>query len=356
MNILIVKTSAIGDVTHTLPALHALRHHYPEARIDWLVEEAAAGIIAGHSELARVLVSRRRQWAAQLKAGSPLAAFREFYQFIQELRAVSYDLIIDFQGLLKSGVLIGLARGRRKVGFGRGMEHAECSYVFLNERVPAVSMDQHAVHRELQLLAAIGVPTAEISFTLPLTAEHRQQARELLGRHGIVENSSLVAINPVATWETKLWNGPGFAEVADRLMAGGHSVVFTGSKGDRLPIEAIISAMQQPAINLAGTTSLMGLAALYERAGLVISTDTGPMHIAAATGTPVLALFGPTAPWRTGPFGDQHQVLRVGLDCSPCLKRTCPLGTIDCMQRLTVEQVLAVATGMLAGRVVGGTS
>ena len=102
MNILIVKLSAIGDVLHTLPALNALRHTFPQAHITWLVEEAAAGIIAGHSELARVLVSRRRQWAAQLKAGSPLAAFREFYQFIQELRAVSYDLIIDFQGLLKS--------------------------------------------------------------------------------------------------------------------------------------------------------------------------------------------------------------------------------------------------------------
>ncbi len=347
MNILIVKTSAIGDVTHTLPALAALRRCYPEARIDWLVEEAAADMVIGHPELDRVLVSRRRKWVQELKNGPRLAALGQIRDFIRELRAVFYDLIIDFQGLMKSGVLVGLARGRRKVGFGRGMEHAECSYMFLNERVPAVDMEQHAVLLELHLLAAIGVACPEIRYEIPVSEEQRQEITGLLASHGIGREETLVAINPMATWETKLWPDDSFAALADQLVADGYRVVFTGSSADQRSIKGIIAAMEEQAVNLAGLTSLKGLAALYGRAALVISTDTGPMHIAAAAGTPVVALFGPTAPWRTGPFGDRHRVVRAEQDCSPCFKRHCPAQG-ECMTGISVEQVLVAAREVLA--------
>ncbi|MCF6290848.1 MAG: lipopolysaccharide heptosyltransferase I [Desulfobacterales bacterium] len=347
MNILIVKTSAIGDVTHTLPALAALRCCYPEARIDWLVEEAAADIVISHPELDRVLVSRRKKWAYDLRHGPRLATLREVWDFIRELRAVSYELIIDFQGLMKSGVLVGLARGGRKVGFGRGMEHAECSYIFLNERVPAVDMDQHALLRELHLLAAIGVPCPEIRYEIPVSEECHQEISDLLASHGVGREETLVAINPMATWETKLWPNDSFAALADRLAADGCRVVFTGSSADRRLIKGIVATMEERAVNLAGMTSLKGLAALYGRAAVVISTDTGPMHIAAAAGVPVVALFGPTAPRRTGPFGDQHRVVRVELDCSPCLKRQCPTQR-ECMAGISVGQVLTAAREVLA--------
>ena len=132
MNILIVKTSAIGDVTHTLPALNALRKHYPEAHSPWLVEEAAADIIKGHRALDRILISRRKYWVMEMRGGFArfLKAWREVWVFILALRDTRYDLLLDFQGLLKSGVLVWLADADRKIGFGRGMEHAECSYYF----------------------------------------------------------------------------------------------------------------------------------------------------------------------------------------------------------------------------------
>jgi len=347
VHILIVKTSAIGDVIHTLPALHALRSHFPDAHITWVIEEAAADIIIDHPELDRVLVSKRKRWVHTLQHGPDrLRAFKELRAFISELRDTHYDLLIDFQGLLKSGILVALSRAKRKVGFGRGMEHAECSYIFLNERVPAVDMNIHALKRGLMLLESIGIKTDEVVYNLQPSDKHYLQVKTLLRTLGIKEPSRVIPINPVATWPTKLWNNGGFAQVADWLVNQGYHVVFTGGKGDKQIIDAIISLMKNPAASLAGETSLKTLAALYKRAPLVISTDTGPMHLAAAMGTPVVAVFGATAPWRTGPYGDRHRVVRLDLPCSPCLKRECDAPV--CMRDLASDRVINAAKELLA--------
>lgn len=341
MKILIVKTSAIGDVIHTLPALHCLRQRYPEAQITWLVEEAAAEVVIGHPALNRVLVAGRKGWIREWRAGGGrCSAFRKAWQFVRALRDTHYDLLLDFQGLLKSGIWVALARARRKVGFGRGMEHAEMSYLFLNERVPAVSMEMHAVDRELHLLRAIGIECPEVRFELPLTTADHQAATNLLESHGIAPDQPFVAINPMTTWPTKHWQPEKFAALADRLAESGRAVVFTGGPDDRAGVAAIGAMMRQKPVNLAGATSLKTLAAVFAKAQVVVSTDTGPMHVAAAMGTPVVALFGPTAPWRTGPYGKLHQVVRLGLPCSPCLKKECQYGTIDCMTDISVADVV----------------
>lgn len=347
MNILIVKTSAIGDVIHTFPALNALRRQYPEARIDWLVEEAAADLVIGHPALDSVLVSRRKTWVRDLKHGRVLAACRGFADFVKRLRATEYDLLIDFQGLLKSGISVCLARARRKVGFGKGMEHAEGSYIFLNETVSPVDMDQHAVIRGLLLLKAIGIESEDVIFDLQVGNEQREKIGHLLEVEGVDPARPLVAINPMTTWETKHWKNERFAKVADQLIDKGIAVVFSGGSQDVGAIEGIRAAMTGKAASLAGKTTLKDLAALYERVAVLITTDTGPMHLAAAVGTPVVALFGPTAPWRTGPFGLGHKVLRAEIACSPCLKRCCNRNH-ECMEQITVDQVVQAAQTVLA--------
>ena len=346
VNILIVKTSAIGDVIHTLPALNALRRKYPEAKIDWLVEEVAADLVIGHKALDTVLVSRRKAWIQDLKQGKLLAAYRGVADFVKKLRGTEYDLLLDFQGLLKSGIFVGLARAKRKVGFGKGMEHAECSYIFLNEPIPPVNMDQHAAIRELLLLKAIGIESEEVVFDLPVTDEQREKVGQLLAAEGIDPARPLVAINPMTTWETKHWRNERFARVADQLLDKGMAVVFSGGPQDVQGIEEIRSAMIGKAASLAGRTSLKDLGALYERVNVLITTDTGPMHLAAAMGTPVVALFGPTAPWRTGPFGEGHRILRADIACSPCLKRHCDRDHA-CMAQITVDQVVQATQALL---------
>ena len=150
----------------------------------------------------------------------------------------------------------------------------------------------------------------------------------------------MVAINPVAQWETKLWDMAKFSRLADSLIEKFKAtVIFTGGPADREYIDSIIAGMGFTAENLAGKTTLKVLGALYEKSDLLVSTDTGPMHLGAAVGIPVVALFGPTAPWRTGPFGPGHKVIRTKIDCSPCFKRQC--NTSTCMKNISVDQVLA---------------
>lgn len=347
MNILIVKLSAIGDVIHTLPASNALRKAYPSANITWLVEEAASSIVTGHPSLDRVIVSKRKSWIKDMRHGkTAFTAVKEAGRFIKELRDTHYDMILDFQALLKSAILIAISKGKRKIGFDRGMEHQEQSFLFLNERVEPVDMNIHAIERSLMMLDAIGVHSRNIEYLLPIGDDERKTVDDILCKEGMDLSKPLICINPVAKWTTKLWPNDRFARLAD-ILSDQYNIkpVFTGSADDQSTVQEILSQMKYCAVDLTGKTSIKTLAALYEKATLLISTDTGPMHLCAAVETPVAALFGPTAPWRTGPMGDIHQLIRTEIPCSPCFKRNCQ--TIECMNNITVDQVLdAVARVM----------
>jgi heptosyltransferase-1 len=341
MKILFIKLSAIGDVVQTLPALEAIKKLYPESEITWIVEEAAADILNGHPLVDRLLVSRRKTWTGMLK--NPLTftqGLGGIIRFFSELRDTPYDIAIDFQGLFKSGLLIGLARATRKIGFDRTRE---LSYLFLNERLPAYDIEKHALERYLDAARYLGARDTATTCTLPIEREIaliRQRIADVKE-----EGKPLIVMNPVARWKTKLWQERNFAELADRLVQEKHaSVIFTGSPADREVNQKIISMMKQKAINWAGKTTLRELAALAALSDLFITTDTGPMHLAAAAGAKVLALFGPTAPWRTGPHGQSHLIVRTGIDCSPCYKRTCN-DDVRCMEGITVEDVMRQLNG-----------
>lgn len=332
---MIIKLSAIGDVVHSLPLLEALKRHFPDARIDWLVEEGAAQIIEGHPALERIIISRRKPWQKRLSRSLAYAAvLREIRRFLQEIRSREYDLIIDLQGLLKSGILTGLARGKRKIGMDGAREGG---WLFFNERPIAVDYDQHAIDRYLKLGAYLDCEISGWQGRIPVFEPDKRRVDELLRRYDL-QDKPLVAINPVARWKTKLWRPERLAAVADRIREElAHEVVFTGSAEDRRLIRETMAFMQSKAFNLAGQTSLKSLACLYGRCRTLVTTDTGPMHMAAAMGLPVVALFGPTAPWRTGPYGEGHAVIRSDLDCSPCFKKKCE--HVQCMDRIRTADV-----------------
>lgn len=339
MKILIIKLSAIGDVIHTLPALNALRKFYPAAQITWIIEQAAFPLIIGHPSIDRIILSQRKKWKKDLF--DPLTrkkALKEIYKFIKEIRDTRYDIVIDFHQLIKSGLLVWLAKGDRKIGFDRGMAHMEESQIFLNEKIPPVSMELHALKRNLMLLEAIGIPSGKIEYQISIKQSDKDHARRLVLENRIQD--SFVVLNPVAQWDSKLWMNHKWAQLADALIKDYNiPVIFTGSADDYFLIEKIREMMEEKAANLAGKTSLKSLAALYRMAKIIITTDTGPMHLAAAIETPVIALFGPTAPWRTGPFGLMHKIIRKKMPCSPCFKRTCPYGHHNCMKSISVDDV-----------------
>lgn len=335
MNILIVKLSAIGDVIHTLPSLAALRELYPDAHITWVVEEAASGLVVGHPLLDEVIIVRRKSWIKLVKAGKYKAAWNDASAFLSELRRRPYDLVIDFHGLFKSAVIVFLSGGKRKLGYDSWQE---LSCLFYNEKIHE-DMNKHAADRYLDFPRHLGANIRKAEFILPLTQETKAQAQKLLDKYCLRERQ-FIAVNPVAYWETKLWDNEKFAKLGDLIKKELKlDVVFTGSKKE--DAEAITSRMTAKGINIGGETSLPELAEIYKSAACVITTDSGPMHLAAAAGTPVVALFGPTNPARTGPYGSGNTVIRADLPCSPCLLKKCP--TKQCMEDITPEQVFEEA-------------
>ena len=345
MNILIVKLSALGDVVQTIPAFEALRKHYRAAHIAWLVEEGAAELLEHYPGLDEVYVCQRTSWLKKLRQPSLWPAISlDVIKFSRRLRNRRYDLVIDFQGLLKSAIWVGLTRGGRKIGFDGTREG---SWRFLNERLPPYDPDRHAVDRYLDVARYLGAEVEDVLIHDPWTPVEEHQFEKRLSQLTRNSENPLVLCHPMSRWHTKLWPEANFARLAAEVVGRLHAtVVFTGSAEDREKLAAVIhQAGLSELHNWAGTTNLRELAYLCKKATVVISTDSGPMHLAAVLGTPVVALFGPTAPWRTGPYGNIHRVIRAHSDCSPCFQRTCD--KVDCMSAIEVEEVFRAVVEQL---------
>jgi 3-deoxy-D-manno-octulosonic-acid transferase/heptosyltransferase-1 len=298
------------------------------------VEEAAADLVIGHPYLDSVLVSRRKSWSKKLLRGQVRGPFTEIKDFVKNLRQRDYDLVIDFHGLLKSSIIVFFSRGKRKLGYDSWQE---LSGLFLSEKIPE-DMNKHAVDRYLDFPRYLGAKIDKVEFTLPSDNKAEEKVLRLLREHNL-EDKKFVAVNPIAYWETKLWSNEEFARLADLINNKlSLKVVFTGSEKES--IEKITSLMKTESVNLGGKTTLLDLAYLYKKAGMVITTDSGPMHLAAAVGIPVIALFGPTDPARTGPYGVGHTIIRTELPCSPCFLKKC--STKQCMKDISTGQVFAV--------------
>lgn len=343
-NILIIKLSSIGDVVHSLPFLEAIRNKFTHARIDWLVEEAASPILKGHSAIDRIIVSNRKSWQNKVFKGlGCISVLREAAQLFKEIRARRYDLVIDLQGLFRSGFLVGLSRGDRKIGMVGAREGGG---LFLNEKPVSVDYEQHAADRYLEVAEYLGCNITARVGNIPVLDTDKTIVDEWINHNG-AEKRPLIAINPMARWKTKLWQKESFSTLADRLCNElSCRIVFTGSGQDRTIIDDISDRMEHRPINLAGQTSLKELAYLYSICNALVTTDTGPMHIAAAMGCRVIALFGPTDPLRTGPYGNRHEVIRSDIECSPCFKKACEHMT--CMKQISVEKCFETIRDVLS--------
>jgi heptosyltransferase-1 len=265
---------------------------------------------------------------------------KEMKLFLKQLRKQRYDLVIDFHGLLKSSVIVFLSHGKRKLGYD---SLQELSGLFVNEKIPE-DMNKHAVDRYLDFPYYLGAEPDEAEFILPRNSDAETTGQILLDKYNL-KDKSFVAINPIAYWETKLWDDDKFARLADLIKDNlKMDVIFTGSEKES--VEKIATQMKTSGINLGGKTSLSELAHIYKQARFVITTDSGPMHLAAAVGTPVIALFGPTDPSRTGPYGKGHTIVQTELPCSPCFLKKC--ATKKCMKDISPKQVFEVVENKLS--------
>ena len=337
-HILLIKPSSLGDIVHAMPTCAAIRRAYPKARLTWLVKRAWHGLVERIDGVDRVwpVESTLTGWLSQV----PL------------LRAERFDLVVDLQGLFRSAAIGRLSGSSLLVGFANGREGSPWFY---SKRVPVPQLEMHAVDRYLLVAEAVGAGESgapEFRFRIPKT-DHDEVDR-LLSRSGVPSGTSWVAMNVSARWPTKRWPAESFAEVADRLRQDGcGAVVMIGGPEERAEVAAVSAMMKTPAIDLTGATTVGLLPALLSKASLLMTNDSGPMHIAAAIGTPVVALFGPTSAVRTGPYGMGHSVLTGKVPCSPCFSRTCHnTQPLECLRTVLPEQVLAAARAQRSLRMV----
>ena len=333
--ILIVRLSALGDIVHALPVLSALRRHDPEAEIDWLVEEAYAPVLSLVNGVRQRVIVRARARRAGDAASFPVGL--GYLRALAFLRRQRYDIALDLQGLIKSAAWARLSGARRVVGFARGHLREPQAAWFYTETVTPPDAP-HVIRKNLAVAAHLGAPVSP--FELPLDPGTRPELlRQVEAAAGCARYAVL---NPGAAWPNKRWPPERFAALAASLRQRHGLVSFvTWGPAERRLAEGIVQGSGGAAV-LAPPTDIADLAALMRGAALVVAGDTGPLHIAAAMGAPIVGLYGPTWPERNGPWDPRDEVISRAARCQCHHKRQCQIGA-PCINDITVDEVVAAA-------------
>jgi heptosyltransferase-1 len=337
LKILILKPSSLGDIIQALPVLRLLKLHFRQAQIFWWIDSALAPLLQDDPDLAGIIRFERKRWVQPRH-------WPEMLGSIAGMRAQKFDLVIDLQCLLRSGVFAWLANGKFLAGLDDNREGASAFY---DLAVPRASFHTHAVDWYLSVLPRLGVSVHKKFTWLPLRPETSAAIKTKWAANGL----NWIALQPGARWSNKRWPAEKFSELVRRLAAEFPDARFVilGGKDDE-PLGARI-ARAEPArcLNLCGVTTLPEMVEWVRLARLMITNDTGPMHVAAALNRPMVALFGPTEPRRTGPYGQLENVLRIDLPCSPCLKSVCHFEKPEeCLRAISAETVFQKAATILS--------
>ncbi len=334
--IAIVKLSSLGDVIHAIPVAHALRRAQPGIHLAWIVEAREYALLKDHPDLDTVVPVDTRRWRRLIRRPSGI---REVVGKVGRLRgrirAARFDVAIDLQGLIKSGLLTAYTGAPLRIGFTADHCREGLNCLFTNRRVRPPATAVHVVDQYLALLGPLGVPPGPAEFHVPIPARAARRMDDFLGEQGVKNRDLLVAVNPGAGRASKQWPVAHFGRLADRLAHEPNVKVLVLWGPDEVHMARQIQDGSSARAILAPPTDLHELAALLRRAALMVANDTGPLHLAAALGTPSLGLFGPTRAERNGPYGPLGRGLQS------------PDGT---MASLTPESAVEAALALLARR------
>lgn len=329
--ILLIRPSALGDVCRTVPVLVSLRRAFPAARIDWLVQDTFADAVREHPDVSGLVEFPRHRLSADLKQvrfGSSLA-------FLDDLRKRRYDLVIDAQGLARSGLFTLATRAPIRIGYRNAQEGARLGY----NRTVHAPREMHAVERMLELAKLAGVePVADMR--LHSSAEARAWA---------VEHAGAIVLAPTSRWPGKRWPVDRFADLARRLGAvPDRPIVLVGSPGEESQVASIVEAVGKPdrLCNLVGQTSIAQLMAVIEASSLVVANDSAAVHMAVGFDRPMVALYGPTELDRVGPYSRDADVIQHEMAGARTSHKDEAAGR-ELMERITVDEVEAACLARL---------
>ena len=338
-----MRLSARGDVVFSSPLVRAFRRTYPEARLSWIAESHTKDLIEHHPELDEVIVWDREGWKRLWRERRYLTLLREARELVRGLRSRRFDVAIDLQGLLRSGIITLLSGASVRVGLGS----KEGTGLLMSRVLDRTKGDHSTVSSEYRLLAEeLGLDVGDFRMEVPLPEEDRRWGVDKIRQLGL-EGGYLVAI-PFTTRPQKHWFEDRWARLMDQVREElGLPTVVLGGPGDRPAVGRILEMTRTPPISLVGETTLTQATAMVEGASLVIGVDTGLTHIAVAFDRPTVAIFGSTIPY-TAPPTDRGKVLVHRLECSPCRGNPTCDGEYTCLRRVTVEEVLGAARLVMA--------
>ena len=338
VKILILKPSSLGDVVQALPVLRHLKRHLPHSNIYWWIDSALAPLLERDPDLAGLVRFERRRWASPVHWG-------ELWRSVQWVRAQHFDLVIDLQCLARSASFGWLANGQKIVGLDEPREFARGFYDLVVRRP---SFHTHAVDWYLSVLPALGVRTDSNFEWMP----PRPEAAAAIRKKWPDSRSRWVVVQPGARWTTKRWPAGAYVELIREVLRNFTDVRFAilGGQDDTEAGRELAAADPQRCLDLTGRTTLPEMVEWIRACSLMVTNDTGPMHVAAALGKPLVAVFGPTEPRRTGPYGRLEDVIQLELPCSPCFRSRCSNPShLECLRALSPSIVARAVRARLAG-------
>ena len=329
--ILIRGPNWVGDSILAIPAMKAVRARFPDAEITLLVRPWVAGVFKSAPFIDHL-------WSEPRPAG-----ISEWIRITSSIRKRGFDLALLFPNSFESAAMIFLGRVPQRVGYATDGRR----WLLTNSLKPA-SGKHHQVHYYLALAGAVSAEVTQPSISIEANAEEKEQAARLLVSEGIAPGRRYLVLNPGAAYgSAKRWNEEGFAEAGDTLASElDLDVAIVGSEAERSIADSIKARMRSRVAVLSGRTSLETLIGVIAGSSLVLTNDSGPMHVAAALGVPTVAVFGATDDVVTGPWGARAKVVREPVECSPCLLRECPIDH-RCMTRVSAEAVCRAAREVL---------
>src|SRR4030043_562135 len=345
--ILVLRLSAVGDVIRTLPAVKALKEYVPASSITWIVEEPSQAFLKSQPEVDEVMLFPRKRWTKGIKSLRGIwGTIGEMRGFVKDLRRREFDVVLDFHGILKSGVLSFLSGSPKRIGYNP-RSTKEGNFLFSNVKVKLPSKSISRFQRNLLLLRGMGMEVKEPKYSLHIPPQDREYVASFFKASSASLHRPLIAIHPGTSPKAifKRWMPDRYAQLADRLVRElNASVLFTWGEGELEWVEGIRKEMKEPSLLGPKTESLTQLGEVYRRCALYIGGDTGPMHIVSLMRIPAVVIYGPTDPIENEPF-KKHIKVRKEVGCNPCHEYSCK--RLVCLKAISAEEVFKATKEIL---------
>jgi len=334
-SICILRLNSIGEIIHTLPVVDVLKEKFPDARLTWIAEKQMAPLLKHHPGVDQLLLIDSRRWQRGLFSPS---VWKEVFLFLQYFRSQEFDVALDFQGIFRTSALARFSGAGRRIGMCRADRHLRWSGFLLNEMNHKTAGKSHRIEKNLAMLESLEIDSANHALNFHIHAD--EEAVEYVSQElKKLDLQDFILVNPGGGWITKIWELQKFSKLIDSIYNDLNlPALILWGPGEKHMADRIARKCISPAV-VSFSTNLSEAIALVAQSRLVVSGDTGPLHVASAMGIPVVGIYGPTDPNLNGPWNPHDSACSINYECSPCHLSVCPIG-MQCMKKLDVAPVL----------------